>query len=60
VDEDTIFTMTPDLLWVEDVDSKESLDMMSQGVRTYACDDVANLEGCRCGQACLCGNGMCK
>ncbi len=60
VDEDTIFTITPDLLWVNDVDSKESIDMIPLRVRTYACDDVSNLEGCNCGQACLCGRGMCK
>jgi hypothetical protein len=25
IDEDTIFTMTPNLLWIEDVDSKEAI-----------------------------------
>ena len=61
VDEDTIFTMTPDLLWVDDVDSFEAIEMMkTMSLRHYSCADVLSLEGCFCGQACVCGGGMCK
>ena len=60
VDEDTVFTMTPDLLWIDDVDSAEAITINELGRRHYHCADELSLEGCYCGQACTCGTAMCK
>ena len=64
VDEDTIFTLTPDLLWIDDADSAESIKMqeagVNGGVRKYLCDDPASVEGCNCKRACFCGNNLCR
>ena len=37
VDEDTVFTMTPDLLWIDDVDSAEAIAIQDLGRRHYHC-----------------------
>jgi len=60
VDEDTIFTMTPDLLWINDVDSAEAIIITDLGRQHYHCADELSLEGCYCGQACTCGGALCR
>ena len=56
VDEDGEFFITPDVLWIEDVDSEESVAVGEP--RRYCCDP-AGLVGCRCGQACNCAGVAC-
>jgi len=60
IDEDTLFTVTPNILWIEDVDSNEAIDIAKQGRPHYLCSDPLSVDGCTCNQGCLCGQGMCK
>lgn len=70
VDEDTVFMVTPDVLWIDDVDSAEAesiakLDAnMPAPPNTIAnvryCCAPAGENGCRCGQPCQCGRVACQ
>lgn len=57
IDEDTEFYITPDVLWIEDVDSEESQNV--EEPTRYCCDPIGPA-GCRCGQPCLCDGVACK
>jgi hypothetical protein len=59
IDEDTVFMITPDVLWIEDVDSDEATKMVDQARRRYCCEPAGEL-ACRCGSACLCGTRPCS
>ena len=57
VDEDTQFFIIPQVLWINDVDANESLEM-TRGSRRYCCQDRGP-EGCICGGTCLCSTKTC-
>ena len=57
IDEDTEFVITPDVLWIEDVDSEEAQNVETP--RRYCCDP-AGPAGCRCGTPCNCDGIACK
>jgi len=57
IDEDTEFVITPDVLWIDDVDSEESRNM--EEPRRYCCDP-AGANGCRCGNPCTCEGRTCR
>jgi len=57
VDEDTQFFITPQVLWINDVDANESLEM-PVGSRRYCCQDRGP-DGCICGGTCLCSTKAC-
>lgn len=58
IDEDTVFMVSPDVLWLNDVDSREAEIMDNPSRRRYCCL-LAGPIGCRCGQPCLCGTRPC-
>jgi hypothetical protein len=58
IDEDTPFMISPEVLWIEDVDSDEATKMVEQTRRRYCCEPAGEL-ACRCGSACLCGTRPC-
>jgi len=57
IDEDTEFFITPDVVWIEDVDSEESQNV--EEPRIYCCDELGPA-GCKCGQPCNCAGLACK
>ena len=69
IDEDTLFIITPDILWIEDVDSHEALRIgaiaeATGRTRRYKCagenvDQVTEDRGCFCGNPCVCGESTC-
>jgi len=57
VDEDTDFYITPDVLWISDVDSDEAEQMPED--RRYCCDEAGEV-ACTCTtQPCMCGTSVC-
>ncbi|EKX47339.1 hypothetical protein GUITHDRAFT_137520 [Guillardia theta CCMP2712] len=56
IDEDTRFYITPDFLWIYDVDSQEALEV--QGSRSFCCPQSSS-SVCYCGRPCLCSTGTC-
>ena len=71
IDEDTPFSIRPDVFWIEDVDADEALQISrlkkddgSPQPRRYFCggenvEQVYEDRGCFCGQACICGPRIC-
>ena len=57
VDEDTLFYITPSILWIHDVDSEDAERMPA--LRRYCCDEAGE-DACVCGRVCRCGNFVCK
>eukprot|EP00960_Hanusia_phi_P013761 403861-Hanusia_phi.AAC.6 len=62
IDEDTVFVVSRDVLWIDDVDSDEAALISSTG-RRHCCqgnniDAVFAARGCFCGQPCLCTSGL--
>ena len=57
IDEDTEFFITPDVLWIEDVDSEESTNV--EEPRRYCCNAFGPA-GCRCGSPCNCDGVACR
>jgi hypothetical protein len=67
IDENTMFEIRPDVLWIEDVDSDEALDMVLPAPwgRRYDCtgESVAQAfkdRGCFCGKPCRCDGLECE
>ena len=59
IDEDTPFIITPDVMWINDVDANEALNMASP--RRYCCaQNLVSGGGCYCGQPCLCLSTYCQ
>ena len=59
VDEDTPFTITPDILWMDDVDSEDAVLLNQRATLQYACADPASENDCTCNQPCKCGEVIC-
>ena len=57
VDEDTLFYITPSILWIHDADAQEAVGMPA--LRRYCCDQAGE-EACTCGRTCRCGASACK
>lgn len=58
VDEDTQFFITPDVMWITDVDSDEAEGMPAD--RRYCCDEAGET-ACTCEtQPCMCGTQVCQ
>jgi len=57
IDEDTPFIVTPDVLWIHDVDSEEAEEMNPESRRH--CCAPAGENGCTCGKPCLCQGAVC-
>ena len=67
IDEDTVFIVTPDVLWIDDVDSQEAIligEMEDPPSRRYKCagenvNQKNEDRGCFCGAPCVCGATAC-
>jgi len=57
VDEDTLFFITPQVMWIADVDAHEAQEMPV--LRRYCCDEAGE-DACVCGRVCRCGSSICK
>ena len=57
IDEDTLFYITPTIMWIHDVDAGEAEKMPV--LRRYCCHEAGE-EACVCGRRCNCGSGLCK
>ena len=60
IDEDTPFTITPDILWINDVDSEEAVILAQKSTLQYACADPNSESDCTCNQVCKCGELACS
>ena len=60
IDEDTPFTITPDILWINDVDSQEAVVLAQRSKLQYACSDPTSENYCTCYQVCRCGELACS
>ena len=59
IDEDTLFIITPDVMWINDVDANEALNMASP--RRFCCaQNLVTGGACYCGQPCLCLAAYCE
>ena len=59
IDEDTTFTITPDILWIEDMDSEDAVALNKIETLQYACADPLNENDCTCNEVCKCGQAVC-
>jgi hypothetical protein len=59
IDEDTTFTITPDILWIDDKDSEDAVSLNKIETLQYACADPLNENDCTCNQICKCGQAVC-
>jgi hypothetical protein len=59
IDEDAPFTITPDMLWIDDVDSEDAVALSKLATLQYGCDDPLSKNDCTCGESCKCGAVMC-
>jgi len=57
VDEDTLFFITPQIMWIADVDAHEA-ELMPV-LRRYCCDEAGET-ACICGRVCRCGSAICS
>mmetsp|Transcript_60899 Transcript_60899/g.163020 ORF Transcript_60899/g.163020 Transcript_60899/m.163020 type:complete len:2559 (+) Transcript_60899:1883-9559(+) len=60
IDEDTTFYLTPDILWINDVDSEDAVKIFKTSSLTYECSDTNSDSDCTCGQVCKCGSAICQ
>ena len=56
VDEDTVFYISPSVLWIQDVDAEEAERMPR--LRRYCCDEAGE-DACICGRVCRCEGKVC-